>query len=424
MFDRLAGMGRAAWQLSDDELLDVIRDGQDVLNRVYGEHLEALGELQARGLTQTKGYASDARLLQDLLRITRGEANRRLAHATAVTEMQPVTGPALPPPLPATAEAVRAGAIGAEHVEAIHRAITGLPDHVDADERAQAEQTLVQAAHALDPGAIAALGRAIRARLDQDGPAPKDPDLRNPVNELRWHTRANGEIDFKGRLGVEGGALLKAVLSPLAKPRPAVDGKPDPRTRDERHGDALVDVLRLAMNSGDLPSEGGERPTLLVTVRLDDLRDQHTPDDQHEPTLLGDHTLIPASLARRLACDCNLIPAVLGSRSEPLDIGRKTRIVPTAMRRLLVLRDGGCAYPGCSTSPNWCDAHHCRAWADGGITALSNLVLLCGTHHALIHHSEWEVTITNGIPEFIPPAFLDPERRPRRNPIHRTTNDP
>jgi len=259
---------------------------------------------------------------------------------------------------------------------------------------------------------VTKLGRTIQARLDQDGQPPTDTELRNPINELRWTTRRNGDIDFKGRLAPEGAELLTTVLGPLAKPRPTTDGQRDTRSHPERYGDALVDLLRLAANTGQLPTEAGERPTLLVTIPLDNLR------DQLGTALLGDTTLIDARLARRMACDANLIPVVLGANSEPLDIGRKTRTVPLGIRRALSLRDRGCAFPGCTIPAHWCDAHHRIPWADGGSTALSNLVLLCGVHHALIHHSDWEVVMPNGIPEFIPPPYIDPLQRPRRNPVH------
>lgn len=406
------------WQLGDDELLDTAREIQDDLNRRYGDQLAVLAEMLDRGLPRAKGYASAARLLRDLLRISPTEANRRLAHASMVTESASLTGVAVPPPLPATAAAVASGSIGAEHVEVIRSVIAALPAEVDPDERDLAERTLVEAAHTLDPVAIGRLGGAIRARLDQDGRPPTDAELRNPVNELRWRMQRNGDLEFRGRLAAEGAALLTAVLGPLAKPRPAVDGERDARSRAERHGDALVDAMRVAAASGQLPNEGGERPTLLVTVSLAALR------QLRRPALLGESTLIDARIARRLACDSTVIPAVLGARSEPLDVGRRTRTVPAAMRRALVLRDRGCAFPGCPIPANWCDAHHRIHWADGGPTALSNLVLLCTTHHALIHHSEWELTMPDGVPEFIPPPYVDPKRQPRRNGLHPTSGYP
>jgi hypothetical protein len=88
------------------------------------------------------------------------------------------------------------------------------------------------------------------------------------------------------------------------------------------------------------------------------------------------------------------------------------------MRRALVLRDHGCTFPGCTTPAKWCDAHHRHHWADGGPTALPNLVLLCRTHHDLIHHSDWHITMRHDRPEFIPPTYIDPTRTPRRNSVH------
>jgi len=407
------------WQLGDEELLAALVDGEATLRRAYGYQLELVGELLARNLTAVQGYRSPAHLLRDLVRLSRAEAERRVTHAEAVTAVHPVTGPALPPPLPVAAEAVSAGAIGAEHVEIIRRTMKDLPPQLDPQDRDVVERTLVEAACELDPVAVGRLGRTLLARLDQDGRPPADTPPRPVGNELRWATRGDGEMVFKGRLDAEGAALLTTVLSPLAKPRPAANGVPDPRTQAERQGDALVDALRLAAGSGDLPSEGGERPNVVVTMPLETLREQLT------PALLGDTALIPPWMARRLACDCGVIPAVLGSSGEPLDLGRKTRTVSTALRRALVLRDHGCAFPSCTIPARWTDGHHIQHWADGGFTSLENMVLLCGVHHDLIHHSAWTIHMGgDGLPEFIPPRFVDPQQRPRRNPVHPTVPAP
>jgi 5-methylcytosine-specific restriction endonuclease McrA len=89
--------------------------------------------------------------------------------------------------------------------------------------------------------------------------------------------------------------------------------------------------------------------------------------------------------ARRLACDASVTRVVLSPESQPLDVGRRTRLIPPAIRTALVVRDRGCTYPGCDRGPQWTDAHHVRHWADGGSTSLDNLVLLCRQHHRAVH---------------------------------------
>ncbi|MDP9299060.1 MAG: HNH endonuclease [Actinomycetota bacterium] len=94
---------------------------------------------------------------------------------------------------------------------------------------------------------------------------------------------------------------------------------------------------------------------------------------------------IPAETARRLACDASVMRVVMSGRSEPLDVGRRTSVVSPAIRRAVIVRDRRCRFPGCDRPHTWCDAHHVVHWADGGPTALPNLVLLCRRHHRIIH---------------------------------------
>ncbi|WP_433508349.1 HNH endonuclease signature motif containing protein [Pseudonocardia halophobica] len=82
----------------------------------------------------------------------------------------------------------------------------------------------------------------------------------------------------------------------------------------------------------------------------------------------------------------------------------------------MTARDGGCAHPGCDRPPSWCEIHHLLPWEHGGPTALGNLLMLCKAHHRQIHSTDWVVRLRDGIPEFIPPAWIDPEQRPRSRP--------
>jgi HNH endonuclease len=97
--------------------------------------------------------------------------------------------------------------------------------------------------------------------------------------------------------------------------------------------------------------------------------------------------------------------------SSPVEIGRRTPVVPAALRRAVVVRDGGCRFPGCDRPPGWCDAHHVLHWADGGETSLDNLVLLCRPHHRLVHE-RFSLAIEEGGPAFRrPDGTLLPDQR-------------
>ena len=106
---------------------------------------------------------------------------------------------------------------------------------------------------------------------------------------------------------------------------------------------------------------------------------------------------------------------VLTGKGQPLDVGRATRAIPDGLlRRAVAARDRGCAHPGCGRPVSWTHCHHIVPWELGGETKLSNLVMLCAAHHRQIHSTEWVVRIRDGLPEFIPPKWLDFEQKPRR----------
>jgi len=131
---------------------------------------------------------------------------------------------------------------------------------------------------------------------------------------------------------------------------------------------------------------------------------------------------LSADEVRRLACDALVIPAVLGGASEVLDVGRAHRFFTTAIRAALVLRDQGCAFPGCDAPPSACEAHHNQPWWAGGDTSLANGVMVCPYHHRLVEpdpgmspNVQWQILMdpVTGLPWFTPPRQIDPERVPR-----------
>jgi hypothetical protein len=387
--------------LDDAGLMHALRSGVERARSAHASVLAVLAEAQARGLESSAGYRSLAELVKHVVRVDIGEAKRWVAQASALFPSVTPTGAAVDAVLPLAAGAVAEGVLSPAHLDVLVGAMATLP--------ADAERILVDVARSAEPAGVRAVAASIRARIDQDGAEPGDHEPAQPVNLLHLRSRRDGRVEFNGRLGAEQGDLLRALIGPLAKPHSPDAAGPDTRALAERQGDALVDLLDLASRSPHLPAEAGERPHVTVTVDYDTLV------SGIGTATLGDSTVISAADARRIACTAGIIPVVLGGRSEVLDIGRQSRRLPPHLRRVLRLRDGGCAFPHCDRPPNWADAHHVREWQHGGETSIDNLVLLCRRHHVLVHRSEWEVRMVDGLPYFHPPAFIDPQRRPLRN---------
>ncbi|MGH3839081.1 MAG: DUF222 domain-containing protein, partial [Pseudonocardiaceae bacterium] len=314
--------------------------------------------------------------------------------------------------LPNTAAALAAGEIGPAQVRVIAETMNAIPASVSSTDHETAEADLARYARSFDPASLHKIGRHILAHLDQDGSEPRDePEPTPAAGELRFRERRDGRLGLDGFLEPEHGAAFRALIDQFAAPRPAAEGIPDPRTTAQRNADALLEICGLARAAQDCPTTAGEPPHLTVTIDWDALR-----------TGLGTATLdygthLSAAEARRWACDAKIIPVVLGGASEPLDVGRAMRTVPLSIRRALVARDRGCAFPGCDRPPRMCQAHHCRHWIDDGDTSVGNCVLLCETHHRHVHCTGWEILIHPGYVEFIPPAIIDPDRTPLRNPL-------
>ncbi|WP_216216593.1 HNH endonuclease signature motif containing protein [Amycolatopsis aidingensis] len=400
-------------RMSEEELLTALGDLEQQRRALYARELAVLAELDGRDTANQKGYRDLPTLTREILRVNPYDARQRVAHARAVVRRYGPGGIPLEPDLPEVGAAAAEGVIGPEHIETIRATITRFPQPVSLPDREHAEALLTKAAREYEPHTVTTLGREILARLDQDGTPPTEDELARPERHLDWRQTRGGRLRGTFELDAETAAVLTGLIEPRAKPSSTAD-EPDRRSKYQRQGDAFADVLRVAAGCPEEgPTEAGEPFTVMVTITLDDLK--------HGTGygLLHGQESYSAAQIRRMACDSYVVPAVLGGKGEILDIGQRTRTVPLAIRRALILRDHGCTFPGCRKKPKQCDAHHVVFWANGGPTALHNLTLLCWYHHNLIHHTDWHVRIRNGLPEFIPPAFVDPERRPRRNLLHR-----
>ena len=202
-------------------------------------------------------------------------------------------------------------------------------------------------------------------------------------------------------------ATMEAAIGPLAAPTPHPDtGERDLRPAGRRRAEALIEVCRRATAAGgQLP--GAAKTALFITVDYDTLRTTladttitSTGSDLKAGTVVGtpaDGILIAPDTIRRLACDAELIPAVLGNRSDPLDLGTSVRLFTKTKTRALWLRDRHCSFPGCHIPAHWCDAHHLTHWADGGTTNLDNATLLCARHHTVVHRDRLTARVTTSL---------------------------
>ncbi|OUM40054.1 HNH endonuclease signature motif containing protein [Arthrobacter sedimenti] len=206
-------------------------------------------------------------------------------------------------------------------------------------------------------------------------------------------------------------------------------GDPDGATRAQMLLEGLVGACRIPLSTGGLPATGGHRPQVMVTIDYQDLLG-HTQDlaqdltsvltgQTHRPGQRPGHAVFAgqatARTIRQLACDADIIPVVLGGAGQVLDLGRAQRLFPPHLRRALVARDKGCAFPDCSIPAPWCEAHHIDPWSRGGTTSIGNGVLLCSRHHHLIHQGHWRVAPRDGVPWFHAPGHPGRAGTPRRN---------
>ncbi len=397
---------RPAYAMSNNELRSSLGRLQHIATLVAGASAALVHEAAGRNLPHEDGAASTVAWLRDLLRIPAADASRLLALGQLIDRR------------PAIAAAVGSGTLNPAQALAIGHVL----DDVPAEDPAivdKVEAILIDHATQFEPAILRRLGQRVLAHVSPDR---ADARLRDKLEreQRAAHQRRGftlspdglGGTRITGVLDTEAAAILAAAIEPLARPV-RDDTGPDPRSAPARRADALIEVCRIALAAGGLPATGGIPPQLNVTVDFDALtRDLAVGQ-------LDTGALLSPSATRRLACQAHILPAILDGHSVPIDLGRTRRAFTGAARAAVILRDRGCAFPGCDRPSRWTDIHHIQSWAHGGSTDRDNGVALCGHHHRLIHQNEWTVRMgADHRPEFIPPAYIDQQRRPRRNPYH------
>ncbi|TDW17356.1 HNH endonuclease signature motif containing protein [Kribbella kalugense] len=368
---------------------------------------------------------------------------------------------------------------------AIVSVLDKVPAAVPTENLEFAEQKLIDLAATHTPTELRKAGKSIRDILDPDGPEPdekaaylreslawKTADqgvtfrgyLANENAELfrtlihahaKPHKTIEGDLDPRPLTKRQADALTTILNTATAtntttvthpKPAdtgdtsdPATDSASDSAAKRTEHGEGGT-LIQLPLppadtDDGDADSRDpeactadppgndrhfvpghGPKPHISITIDYNDL----AAATAHATGALVFGDNLSAATIRRLACDAEVLPIVLGSKSQPLDVGTTQRLVTRPMRRALNARDKGCVI--CNAPPIHCDAHHVVPWLDGGITAVSNLALLCKRDHRDLHSGHWQIRILNGIVHVTHPTWTTPDQIPR-NKYHPPTAD-
>ena len=404
MRQHIQELAHTMWAARDrGEVMDTVVEIESLKSTLDALELGVVGELEATGAVKDLGWASTADFLTAVAGGHKGCGQAMVKLATAVAE----------PLLAPVGTAMSDGWLSTAKAQVIRHAIDDLPGNVKV--RKRGVEVMLTEAKALDATELRKVARYLVSRIDPDG------DERRAKRELDREERAAhlgrelsirfdgaGGARISGRCASEDAATLKATLLPLSKPVPTNgptngpthgpvrdpdscvvpgcghEGR-DPRDHGARMLDALLELCDRATTAELLPESHGTTPRVAVTIDLTDLKNQ----SGFGSTETGED--LTATTIRRMCCDADLIPIVLGTQGEVLDVGRRQRLVTTAIWKALVARDHHCRFPNCTRPPVMTHAHHIRHWAEGGATSLGNMILLCGHHHRLVHAGPWQI---------------------------------
>jgi hypothetical protein len=411
------------------------------------------------------GFRNTTEFLRARLRISAAEARRRLSLAESVLPRRSIAGQPRPAAHEELGAALACGDLASRAATIITQALDRVRHSCDAEASARMEHALTRTAVENDPDFLVRLARRWTDALDQDGAEPSEELLRQLQGAFLRRTR-HGLHHLDIYATTEQFEHLLTVMNTATNPRTPATGTPgspadghglstgatagvpaglldggdgagagtaglDLRSRPQKLLDGLIGACKVALAAGSLPAAGGLRPQIMVTIDYQDLlaRLGQAPDTKGTATVTTPGsgaaaaqtgTLlftgpITASTVRKIACDADITPVLLGGEGRILDIGRASRIFPPHIRKAITARDQGCAFPGCTIPAPWCEAHHISYWSHGGTSGTENGTLLCSHHHHLIHKEQWTIQVRTGIPWFIPPPHIDPRQRPRRN---------
>jgi hypothetical protein len=406
-------------QLDAAEKISWWREFETFRNRLPLIDHTLIADAEASDLAAEYSFNNLTRFLMGIFQLSHGEAASRVRAAAAVGPRTSMLGERLQPLLPSLAAAQRGGAVTTEQVQIVERAMHKLsrpglnPDAVET-----AEKLLSSHAPLLGPTDLHRFALQVVDAADPDGPEPIDDQLQQDRRHLDLKPRRDGMWVLQGRLTGTLGAQLNAILDPLARHRSSsIEDEhgnttqiPDARPSGQRMHDALDEACGRLLKTKDQPVIGGIPASVIITVQLEDLLAKAGLAETNDGTMLTAEQLL------RIADEAEIWPTIIDRNNVPLALGRTQRLASRGQTMALIARDAGCSFPGCTHPPSWSDRHHIKDWIDGGNTDLDNLTLVCRYHHTHFLQKGWTCEMNgDGLPEWIPPWWIDQDQRPQLN---------
>ena len=391
LLDQLIDTSPPADDPTGRETLDALDTWRLIRNLADHQIVTHAAQLDGIGVAQKAGSTTKKLLIES------GHAP-----AAALRTMRSVD--ALPT-LPATARHAADGRLSSEVVDAIVRGMHQIDkrcgEALSDGDRSQYESDLIaQALSGATPTQVLEHARAIANDLadtsDTGLPAADDPSL----NAVTAHTTDDGRVEVHADLTQIVGEKFLTMIDERSCPRPEPDGTEDRRTAEQRRADAFELILDQAAIGATIDTVGSPRTQLMLTI----------PATGELATLPWTGTVSHAT-AKLASCDGSLTEIILDSEGVPLQMGHTRRLYPAHLRKAVIVRDACCVK--CGAPPSHTQVHHIKSWADGGPTDLDNGCLLCQRCHTQVHHHGWDIVIGyDRHPWLIPPATIDPHRRP------------
>ncbi|GAA2753678.1 HNH endonuclease signature motif containing protein [Amnibacterium kyonggiense] len=408
--------------VSDQALLERLSTVAKLRRLAQAEETALAGEVARRSenrddsLARKQGAANAANLVSQVTGMPRATAATVVASGEAFRPREAMTGETLPATCPQIAAAFAAGLLDPEIAAAMRRTLAECAPGLAPWELDDLERKLLDtAAEGWAPNDLLRWLQRVPEHANPDGGRP-DRGEPTPIPTVKRRHLRNGLVRWTLDLDTLTDGFLKTAVeanSPTRRPILVTPDQADmPETQNRRPVEQQwVDGIRLLAKKAIQVDDGqiaGTAVTLLITMTEDALR---TGLGTAELPDCG--TQISASMARMLAADAEIIPVVLGGKSQPLDLGTGRRFFTEAQRRAMAVRDGGCVGPGCDAPPSWCDGAHIRP-AGYGSTSIDNGVLLCWRCHLLHDEHGWQIDRDDdGRWWWTPPPWVDPTGRRR-----------